>query len=118
MARFLISGGLGFLMYLTGAMLLSRLTTLDEGWVALIATLLAIPPTFLLQRNFTFQSKRDAGGQLVRYAGLQLVCAVVISTSAHLGGRLGLPPSVLYVISGLLGVAVSYLVQGLLIFKD
>ena len=32
--------------------------------------------------------------------------------------RSGLPPSVLYVISGLLGVAVSYLVQGLLIFKD
>jgi putative flippase GtrA len=118
LGRFIISGGVGFLLYLAGAMLLSSYTGLGEGWVALLATLMAIPPTFLMQRNFTFQSRNAAGGQLVRYVALQAVSALVISGTAQAGARLGLPPTVLYVLAGLCGVGVSYLVQALLIFKD
>jgi putative flippase GtrA len=118
MARFLISGGTGFLLYLGAATLLARFTQLDHGWVALLATVMAIPPTFVLQRSFTFRSSNRGSGQLAGYVGLQLVSALVIAGSAHAGSRLGLPSTVVFVLAGLCGVLVSYVVQAMLIFKD
>jgi putative flippase GtrA len=118
MTRFVISGGTGFLLYLGAATLLARFTRLDHGWVAFIATLLAIPPTFLLQRHFTFRASTRRSGQLASYVGLQLVSALVIAGAAHAGSRLGLPSTVVFVLAGLCGILVSYLVQVLLIFKD
>jgi putative flippase GtrA len=115
--RFLLSGGTGFALYLAFALLLRHGTTLGEGTCAFVATLLAIPPTFLLQRSFTFRSSGRAHRQLAGYLLLQLLSSVVIGVVAHAGARLGLPQVAGFVVAGVAGVVVSYLVQAAWIFR-
>lgn len=115
--RFLISGGAGFLLYYTLALVLHRLTAWTDGWCALVATLLAIAPTFLLQKRFTFRSGGEIGPQVLGYLLLQLVSAALIGAAAHAGAKLGLPVFLGFFVAGLLGVVFSYLVQTIVIFR-
>ena len=66
-ARFLVSGGSGFLLYLVFTALLGQWFGFERGVNALLGTLLAIPPTFLLQRRFTFRSDGAVRRQFAGY---------------------------------------------------
>lgn len=115
--RFLISGGTGFVIYYIFALALRYLTGWSDGHCATVATLLAVPPVFLMQKHFTFRHEGDAGPQLLGYALLQAVCAVVIGAVAQFATRQGFSHFVSFFLGGLAGVLVSYLVQALLIFR-
>lgn len=116
--RFVLVGGTGFVLYLLFAHVLRLTTSLSPGWAAWLATLLAIVPTFALQRRFTFRSKGSRNREILGYTALQLVNAGVIGLSARWGSRLlGLPDFPVFVIAGAIGVLVSYVVQSLLVFN-
>jgi putative flippase GtrA len=118
MLRFLIVGGSGFALYLLLASSLRAITTISPAWAAALATLLAVLPTFQLQRVFTFQSSGPYARELLSYALLQLVNAGVIAFAAKIGAQsLRLPDLPDFVIAGMIGVVFSYLVQRWLIFR-
>lgn len=116
--RFLISGGIGFLLYLAFTTLLGAWTGFERGVNALLGTLLAILPTFALQRSFTFRSGGAVRKQLAGYVALQVMSALVIGVAAHGGGMLGVPPFLSYVAAGIAGVVFSYFVQSMMIFQN
>jgi len=94
-------------------------STLSAPVAAALATLLAVVPTFQLQRVFTFQSSGPYARKLLRYTLLQLINAGIISLATKVGSqRFGLPDLPNFVIAGIIGVALSYLVQILLVFGD
>ena len=115
--RFLVSGGTGFVLYYLFALALREWTTLGVGTSALLATLLAIPPTFLLQRSFTFRSTGRVHLQMAGYLALQLASALVISTGALVAARGGIPESIGFILAGIAGVVFTYLVQATIIFR-
>ena len=116
--RFVIVGGSGFALYLLLASLLRAITTISPPSAAALATLLAVLPTFQLQRTFTFQSSGPYARELLSYAMLQLVNAGVIALAAKVGAQwLQLPDLSDFVIAGLIGVVFSYLVQRWLVFR-
>ena len=116
--RFLIVGGSGFALYLLLASSLRAITTLSPPTAAALATLLAVLPTFQLQRVFTFQSSGPYARELLSYAMLQLVNAGVIALAAKVGAQwLRLPDLPDFVIAGMIGVGFSYLVQRWLVFR-
>lgn len=118
MLRFVLVGGAGFVLYLLFAQGLRLATPLSTGWAAWLATLLAIAPTFVLQRRFTFRSSGSFAREFASYTALQLVNAGVIGLSARWGSRLlGLPDFPVFVLAGAIGVLVSYVVQSLLVFN-
>jgi putative flippase GtrA len=116
-ARFLLSGGAGFALYYVLALLLRTFTVLDQGVAAFLATMMAIPPTFFLQRTFTFRSKGSVIRQLSGYAGLQAIVALVIGASAHMAALIHVPPALAFFMAGVIGVVFSYFVQLALIFS-
>lgn len=116
--RFLISGGTGFALYYLFSLGLHASTDWPDGVSAFVATLLAVPPTFVLQRHFTFRAGGDARVQALGYLALQAVCAVVIGLAATGFQRLGLVPALGFFLAGTVGVAVSYLLQSQLIFRQ
>lgn len=118
MLRFLIVGGSGFVLYLLLASLLRSTTAISPAWAAALATLLAVLPTFQLQRVFTFQSSGPYARELLYYAMLQLVNAGVIALTAQAGSQwLRLKDLPNFMIAGMIGVVFSYLAQRWLIFR-
>lgn len=115
--RFLISGGIGFALYYSIALLLRWTTPWADASCAFVGTLLAIPPTFLLQRSFTFRSDGGIRGQAAGYLLLQLASSIVIGSSAYFAARLGIPTLLGFFLAGIAGVLFSYVVQASLIFK-
>lgn len=115
--RFLISGGIGFALYYGFALLLTWMTPWADGSCAFVGTLLAIPPTFLLQRSFTFRSDGGPGGQAAGYLLLQLASSAIIGSSAYFAARLGIPTFLGFFLAGIAGVLFSYVIQASLIFK-
>jgi putative flippase GtrA len=115
--RFLISGGTGFAIYYVAALVLRRVTGWPDGMCATVATLVAIPPSFLLQKHFTFRHDGDARAQLAGYLLLQVASALLIGAVAHLCARLGMAHALGFFLGGVAGVLFSYLVQSLLIFR-
>ena len=116
--RFLISGGVGFLLYLAFTTLLGAWTEFERGVNALLGTLLAILPTFALQRSFTFRSDGAVRKQFAGYIALQAISAVVIGLAAQGGALLGMRPFFSYVAAGVAGVVFSYFVQSMMIFRN
>lgn len=114
---FLLAGGTGFLIYLALSNALHYLTGLAEGPAALLGTLLSVPPTYLMQRRFTFDSKVSNRAALPRYAALQACNALLIGSISALGAMMALPAYVAFVVAGVSGVLLSYWVQSRLIFK-
>lgn len=115
--RFLISGGIGFALYYSFALMLSWMTPWADGSCAFVGTLLAIPPTFLLQRSFTFRSGGAVAGQAAGYLLLQLASSAMIGSSAYFAAKLGIPTFIGFFLAGMAGVLFSYLIQASLIFK-
>lgn len=115
---FLLSGATGFAIYLTLSLLLVRLPGLGAGSAAFLATLLAVPPTFLLQKHFTF---RHRGATLAPFAGyclLQAFNALAVGLLARLGHQAGLPDALNFAASGCVVILVSYLVLSRLVFRN
>ncbi len=116
--RFLIVGGSGFALYLLLASLLRAMSAVSAPVAAALATLLAVLPTFQLQRVFTFQSSGSYARELLYYAMLQLLNAGVIALVAKAGTQwLRLQDLPDFVIAGLIGVVFSYMVQAWLVFR-
>ena len=116
--RFLVSGGTGFAIYYVVALFLRHTFAWPDGVCATVATLVATPPTFLLQKHFTFRhGSGDARAQLLGYALLQGCCALLIGAVAQLCMRLGLSHYLGFFLGGLSGVLCSYVVQRMLIFR-
>jgi putative flippase GtrA len=116
--RFLISGCTGFSMYYVVALALRHFFAWPDGVCATVATMVATPPTFLLQKHFTFRhGSGDARAQLLGYAMLQGVCAVLVGLVAQLCMRMGLSHYLGFFLGGASGVLVSYVVQKTLIFR-
>ena len=115
--RFLISGGSGFAIYYLVALALRHASGWPDGACATVATLVAIPPTFLLHKHFTFQHRGNARAQMAGYILLQGACALLAGAVAQLCARLGLSHFLGFFVGGVAGVLLSYAVQSTLIFK-
>lgn len=113
---FLLAGGTGFLLYLCISMALHYVFHVSEVVSALLGTLLPIPPTFWMQRKLTFQSDAPKRQALPRYALLQLGNAAFVSGLTALGTRMGLQGALIFVIAGITGALISYVVQSKLVF--
>lgn len=116
-AAFLLSGTTGFVLYLGMSLWLVRMPGLGAGAAAFLATVLSVPPTFLLQKRFTFRHRGAALSTFVRYCLLQLFNAAMVGLLARIGHQAGLPDLVNFVVSGSVVVVVSYLVLSRLIFR-
>lgn len=115
--RFLVSGGAGFVLFYAAANVIRMISGFNEGLSAFLGTLVAIGPTFLLQRSFTFRVKSKPVERLGGYLVLQLASAAVIGAAASLLSKTALPAYVVFVIAGGVGVVFSFAVQSLLIFR-
>ncbi len=115
---FLGCGAFGFALYCAVSLLLIQVGGVDAGIAAFVAVLVAVPPTFLLQKRVAF---RDHGALLpafAKYCALQLFNAVAIGLLAALAQRLGLPDAASVVASGLFVVVVSWLVLSGNVFRN
>ncbi len=113
---FLLAGGTGFLLYLGISNALHYLLHVGEVASAVAGAVLPVLPTFWMQRRFTFNSSRSKRQAFPRYALLQLGNAVVIGILTAVGARLGLPGGVVFLVAGIVGVVISYVVQARLVF--
>lgn len=116
-AAFLLAGGIGFMIYLALSNLFHYVFGLSEALAPFLGTVLAVPPTYLLQRTLTFRGRTAGRQALPMYVALQVGNAFLISLLSSLGARTSLPGYVVFVIAGVAGVLVSYWVQSRLIFR-
>ena len=114
---FLLSGGTGFALYYLLCLLLVRVPRLGAGAAAFIAVLLSVPPTYALQKRFTFRDQGAALPSFLRYCLLQAFNAVAIGVLAGLGRRAGLPDALNFFVSGSVVVVVSYLALSRVVFR-
>lgn len=105
---FFIAGSTGFALYYLTALTLQHGLQLQAGVAALLGALIAIVPTFLLQRFWVFADRGSVWRAFAQYCGLQIVNAVVISLLASLGQWLGVPPAINFVISGAAATVLSW----------
>ena len=105
---FVACGAIGFAIYTTASLLLLRSTALHAETAALLAVVIAVPPTFLLQKRVAFRHQGDTLGAFLKYCALQAVNAVLIAVLARLGRQAGLPDALNVVASGALVVMVSW----------
>lgn len=115
---FLACGGFGFALYCVVSLLLIRVAGASPGTAAFIAVLVAVPPTFLLQKRVAFRHRGALLPSFAKYAALQLFNAVATGLLAALGKRVGLPDAVGIVASALFVVVVSWLVLSGSVFRD
>ena len=115
---FVLSGTTGFGIYLALSLLLVRVPGLGAGAAAFLASLLAVPPTFLLQKRFAFRHRGAALSTFLGYCLLQLFNAAAVGLLARLGQRAGLPDLANFVASGSVVIVVSYLVLSRLVFRS
>lgn len=116
--RFLITGGVGFVLYYVLALGLRWWFELPHAAAGSLANVMAIPPVFFLQRSFTFRSQGSASHQLVGYSILQIVAACLVGFVAFLAARCGLDDLVAFFLAGVAGALFSYGVQKSLIFSN
>lgn len=115
---FLVSGTTGFAIYYLCALLLVRLPGLGAGQAAFIAVAISVPPTFLLQKHFTFRHRGEAASSFARYCALQAFNAVAIGLLARLGQHAGLADELNFIVSGSIVIVVSYLALSRLVFRS
>jgi putative flippase GtrA len=114
---FLASGTAGFVLYCVFSMCLVRIP-LGAGPAAFLASLLAVPPTFLLQKHLAFRHRGASLRPFLGYCALQAVNALLVGLLARAGQRAGLPDLPNFVASGAVVVVVSYLVLSRFVFRD
>lgn len=105
---FLCCGAFGFGLYSILSVLLVRMPGVEVELAALLAVLLSIPPTFLLQRSIAFRDRGNALHSFARYCLLQAFNALAIAGLAAIGRRIGLPDTANLVASGAVVGAISY----------
>lgn len=115
---FLLAGGFGFLVYSLVALLLVQIPGVQPEVAAFFAVLLAIPPTFLLQRNFAFRHRGSLSRPFLQYCGLQLVNAAGIALLTRFGRFVGLTDEINMVASGAIVIVFSYLVLSRFVFRS
>lgn len=115
---FFLAGGTGFLLYLCISMVLHYVFHVGEVVSAICGTLLPIPPTFWMQRRLTFQSDAPKRQALPRYAALQLGNAALVSGLTAWGTTMGLSGGLIFLIAGITGALISYVVQSKLVFHS
>lgn len=113
---FLLSGTTGFALYCVLSLLLARLPGWGAGLAAFVAVLLSIPPTFWLQKRFTFRDQGAALPSFSRYCLLQAFNAMAIGLLASLGHQAGLADGVNFVVAGSVVIVVSYLALSYIVF--
>jgi putative flippase GtrA len=113
---FLFAGGSGFVFYLCLSNLLHYVFLVRAVPAAFAATVLAIPPTFWMQRRLTFKSDGPVRRAFLRYIALQAANALVISMLTAVGTWIGLPGAVVFFGAGAASMAISYVVQSQYIF--
>ena len=114
---FLCCGGAGFALYSACSLLLMRTTRLGPELAAFAAVLIAIVPTFLLQKRVAFRHHGDTAASFAKYCVLQGVNACAIAALAWIGRRLGLADAANVVLSGAIVVALSWIVLSGLVFR-
>lgn len=113
---FLVCGGFGFALYYACSLALTLLG-LRESVAGLLGVLIAIGPTYLLQKRIAFRHVGGALPSFAKYCGLQACNAVLIALLARVGAQAGLPPALNFVVSGAIVVVVSYLVLSKVVFR-
>ncbi|MCR6662698.1 MAG: GtrA family protein [Luteimonas sp.] len=117
-AAFVLSGGTGFALYYVFSLLLVRLPGVEHEVAAFVAVLLSVPPTYLLQRNFTFRHRGGVSKSFAGYCLLQAFNAVAIGALAWCGRKAGLPAEINFLAAGGVAVVVSYVVLSRLVFRQ
>jgi len=114
---FLFSGVAGFVLYYIASLALVRQAQVGPGLAACLAVLIAITPTFLLQRHFAFRDKGPFLPALTRYCALQAFNAAATGLLARLGQYVGLADALNFLLSGATVVVASYLALNHLVFR-
>ncbi|HST46124.1 MAG TPA: GtrA family protein [Luteimonas sp.] len=114
---FLACGASGFALYTAFSLVLVRVAGLRAEQAAFAAVMLAIVPTFLLQKHVAFRHRGDVLGSFAKYCMLQGCNAVAIAALAWAGRRAGLPDVGTVVISGAVVVALSWMVLSGVVFR-
>ncbi len=114
---FLLSGGIGFVLYYTFSLLLFRYAGLAEEAAAFIAVLLSVTPTFALQKHFAFRHRGGTLRTFVQYCALQVFNAAMVGILAGIGRSLGVLAEVNFVVSGATVAVLSYLVLSRIVFR-
>lgn len=115
---FILAGGTGFLLYLAISNFLHYLLGLGTVPSAVVGTLLPVAPTFWMQRRLTFRSDRSKRTTLPMYALLQVGNAALIGILTAVGARAELPGVVVFLVAGMIGTLVSYVVQAKVVFRS
>lgn len=115
---FLVAGGTGFLLYLLISSALHYVLGVREVYAAVFGALIPVVPTYFMQRNLTFKSSGSVRRSFTRYACLQAINAVLIMALSWVGTIVGLGAMVNFIISGVVSVVVSYVVQDVLVFSS
>jgi putative flippase GtrA len=114
---FLVSGVAGFVLYYSASLVLVRQAHVGPGVAACLGVLVAIVPTFLLQRHFAFRDRGPFWPALTRYCALQAFNAAATGLLAGLGQVVGLADALNFLLSGATVVVVSYLALNHLVFR-
>ena len=114
---FLVSGVAGFVLYYSASLVLVRQAHVGPGVAACLGVLVAIVPTFLLQRHFAFRDRGPFWPAPTRYCALQAFNAAATGLLAGLGQVVGLADALNFLLSGATVVVVSYLALNHLVFR-
>ena len=112
----MLSGGVGFAIYLLVSSLLFYRFSIAPVPSALVAILVSVFPTYAMQRRLTFKGRNRASQAFFKYILLQAVNAGVIAIATDLCTSVGTPEFFSFVIAGMTGAAVSFVAQERLIF--
>lgn len=114
---FLLVGGFGFALYLAVSNALHYAFDVRESVSAVIGSILPIWPVYQLQRRYTFRGRESGSHSFPAYVALQGLNAALVGSLSSVGARTALPGYAVFVIAGVAGVLVSYVVQSRLIFR-
>lgn len=117
--RFLLAGGIGFLVDAAVLALLLALTPLDPFSARLVSIAVALATTWMLNRHMTFgPSSRPLAVEGARYGGVGVTTSIVnyLVYSAALLAFPALPPLAALVIASAVAMALSYLGYSRLVF--
>lgn len=113
---FLLSGGVGFALYYAVSLALVRIAAIEPEWAAFVGVLVAIVPTFALQKRFAFRHVGDTLPSFAKYCLLQGFNAVLTGALARLGRVAGLSAEANVAVAALVAIVVSYLVLSRVVF--
>lgn len=114
---FLVSGVAGFALYYSASLVLVRQAHVGPGVAACLGVLIAIVPTFLLQRHCAFRDRGPFWPALARYCALQAFNAAATGLLARLGQYVGLADELNFLLSGATVVVASYFALNHLVFR-